>query len=82
MKALVRDLKNDVWEVAEITRIRKCIFFPYGGDVKWWSEAIPYSKYKHLEGTMMSMNKRIFITEKDLNKNDKQKLKNRQHSKK
>ena len=70
MKALVRDLKNDVWEVAEISRMRKCLYFPYGDDVEWWGEAIPYEKYKHLKGTMMSMNKRIFITEKDLKKNN------------
>lgn len=66
MKALVRDLKNDEWEVAYIVRHRKCIFFPFGDHEKWWSEAVSYKKYSHIEGTTTKLKKAAFLTEKEI----------------
>ena len=66
MKALVRDFKNDEWVAVDIVRHRKCIFFPFGDFKKWWSEAVSYKKYSHIEGTTTKLNKAVFLTKKEI----------------
>lgn len=67
MKALVRDLNNDRWEVAHISRYRRCVFFPFGDEKKWWSEAIPYDEFKMLEGTTEAVDPENYLTFKQIN---------------
>lgn len=67
MKALVRDLNNDRWEVAHISRYRRCVFFPFGDEKKWHAEAIPYDEFKMLEGTTEAVDPENHLTFKQIN---------------